>query len=787
MANAYLIFGSAQVNSTTIADFLSLPPSQRAMTLSQLGSTNQTNPLTNNTGFNFNGITFSTPVFVGSQLGYSVAAAGDVNGDGYADFIIGAPNISDPNNPLFNSAGAAFLVYGSPTLATRVNKTIQLDTPNSYTDQSIITFTTGQVGARTGQSVAGIGAFLNSGGADIAIGAPGATINATQGGAVFVVPNSFINLARTQTVDLLTDGQTGGISGGVIFAGSNATGGAGFSVAGGGNIDASSPATSDLLIGAPDSINGFNSNAVGPGRAFLVYGGSSLPGQAIVGSDGIAAIQLSRVGASTATTDIAGAVFVGDNTGDMTGYSVSTAGDFNGDGVIDFLIGSPGWNNNAGRADLFYGSRSSPNPPGPIEGTFVISDLVSAGASLFELDGSSSGQLVGYSVASAGLVNTDNLNDILVGAPGYSNSAGEAVLIPGNAALYGAVGLASVQNSPVQATVFRSSSPAGAAFVGASVSGNSIFVPPSNATVDNDGRADFLIGAPNTTYSSSLQSAGTAYLMEGALVPLATPVVTTITSPIGVGGYIAPYVINATTPADLQIYILSSPTNTTGFNPVTDINPSSITVNGVALPDPTTYASAGDVNGDGIPDAVFTFSPRTLLNLPNGTVTFTVSARTSSTGNFPNQLYSGSASVTVVGGTGGGTLPQALPPAFGGLFQNYNAAAPQYGEALLPSLPVVNQPSWKALPPRLAYRQFMPQSAFGYRLRNWAHPGLLSTRHVGRTIGGVPESVFTQSRFPKGVHFGVINHHGPTIGGATSSRSTFAALFAARRAALRGR
>ncbi len=378
-AATYLIFGSNSVTSTTISNFLALPPANRAMALGQLGGINQTNPLTGSANFNFNGITFTTPTFNGSQLGYSVSAAGDVNGDGFADFLIGAPNIENPNNPLFGAAGAAFLVYGSPTWSTRSNKSVALDTPSSYSDQAIITFTTGQASARTGQSVAGIGAFLNDGGADIAIGAPGATLNGLQGGAVFVVANSFINLARTQVVDLLTVGQAGSGVGGVIFAGSSPQEAAGFAVAGGGNIDASSPATSDLLIGAPDSVNGFASGAVGPGQAYVVYGFSNLPSQAIAGSDGIAAIQLARVGATGANTDILGAVFVGDSTGDMTGYSVSTAGDFNGDNVIDFMIGSPGWNGNAGRMDLIYGVPSSPNPPGPIAGSFVISDLVAAG------------------------------------------------------------------------------------------------------------------------------------------------------------------------------------------------------------------------------------------------------------------------------------------------------------------------------------------------------------------------------------------------------------------------
>ena len=102
--------------------------------------------------------------------------------------------------------------------------------------------------------MAGIGDFLPDGIPDIAIGAPGATLNGlSRSGAVFVVPGSFLRPARTQAVDLGTVGQTGGAPG-IVFTGERSGQGAGFSVAGAGNVDGSVPgqaASADLLIGAP--------------------------------------------------------------------------------------------------------------------------------------------------------------------------------------------------------------------------------------------------------------------------------------------------------------------------------------------------------------------------------------------------------------------------------------------------------------------------------------------------------------------------------------------------------
>ncbi len=228
-------------------------------------------------------------------------------------------------------------------------------------------------------------------------------------------------------------------------------------------------------------------------------------------------------------------------------------------------------------------------------------------------------------------------------------------------------------------------------------------------TIDSDSIGDFAIGAPGYTLTGRSQ-AGTAWLAEGAFVPLAIPVSQTITSPIGVDGVRPPFVINATTPADLTIYILGAGSNTTGFVPPLDINPATILVNGVPLPDPGTFQNVGDVDGDGVPDAAFVFSPRTLLKLTRATTQITVTARTLGNSPLPNRLYQGVANVTVVvTPSGGGGVP-AIPQAFGGFFGNLNAAVPRFGERFLPQPNVLGRAQWKPLPVRFAYRQFLPQA-----------------------------------------------------------------------------
>ena len=110
-------------------------------------------------------------------------------------------------------------------------------------------------------------------------------------------------------------------------------------------------------------------------------------------------------------------VFNGLGSGYKHGTSVSSAGDVNGDGFDDIIIGAPGYSTNTGRAYIYFGG-SNMN---------VIADVVLTGVAV--------NYYFGSSVSSAGDVNGDGYSDVIVGAYGYSSNAGRAYIYYGGIAM----------------------------------------------------------------------------------------------------------------------------------------------------------------------------------------------------------------------------------------------------------------------------------------------------------------------------------------------------------------
>ena len=136
-SRAFLVFGSAQVPAQSF-DFLSLVNQQRTGDITSLGNAAQANPVNGAPGFAFDGLIFSASQNPTAALGASVAAVGDVNGDGFADFMIGAPGAND-NVGGANKAGRAYLVYGGANL-NRPTKSVDFDNPTANSDLNILTF-----------------------------------------------------------------------------------------------------------------------------------------------------------------------------------------------------------------------------------------------------------------------------------------------------------------------------------------------------------------------------------------------------------------------------------------------------------------------------------------------------------------------------------------------------------------------------------------------------------------------------------------------------------------------
>lgn len=356
----------------------------------------------------------------GGQFGYSLAAGGDINGDGADDLVVGA---------LLRGAGAAragsaYVVFGP------------LAAPGSYLAASEgLRFDGIADGDQAGCAVAGGGDSNGDGQADLLVGAY--KRSGTGGVWLFEGP--------------LDEG--GSLSGATASFSTGGTGDrTGFSVSFGGDMDGDGQ--DELLIGADrDDDVGLDSGALyvvsDPpagasvldgasnrllGTAASVWAGySSAPagdvnedgyadilvgGPAEAGETGVAWLVHGPVSGTVSLND-AEARMGGLSAMDRAGRSLSSAGDFNGDGSLDVAIGAPATDGTTpGVAALFYG---------PLSGSYTLSDA----AVLFT--GASTEDDAGQSIA-AGDLDRDGVSDLIVTAPraeGLVSDAGAAYLILG--------------------------------------------------------------------------------------------------------------------------------------------------------------------------------------------------------------------------------------------------------------------------------------------------------------------------------------------------------------------
>jgi hypothetical protein len=162
--------------------------------------------------------------------------------------------------------------------------------------------------------------------------------------------------------------------------------------------------------------------------------------------------------------------------GDLVGRSVRSAGDVNGDGIADIVVGAPGAESgaeaDAGESYVIFGKASWADTP-------VFDPANLDGSNGFRLVGAHTGNRSGYSVSSAGDVNGDGFDDLIVGSP--YDSAGEAYVVYGKANWQGtsALDLGALDGTD------------GFALIGAS--GHSV---ASAGDVNSDGFDDLIIGAP---------------------------------------------------------------------------------------------------------------------------------------------------------------------------------------------------------------------------------------------------------------------------------------------------
>lgn len=315
--------------------------------------------------------------FVNDLAGRSVGAAGDVNGDGLADLVIGAPGLN-PDSPSPADAGRTYVVFGR----AEASPTIDLSSITAGIDGFAIT---GEADSDfSGIAARGAGDVNGDGLADIVLGAFGADPSGTNSGRAYVV---FGKDGDTDEVLLLdvTDGV-----GGFTIDGEATSDVAGFSVSGAGDFDGDGLA--DIVIGA----SGSNANGNDSGRAYFVFGKADTT-----------LVELTSI-----TAGVGGFTLTGEAAGDNLGGSVAAAGDVNGDGLGDVILGAPFSDASAvtaGRTYVVYGRSDGE--------ASTFAEIVQ-GIGGFALDGEALQDVSGIVVNGGGDIDGDGFDDIVLNAAG---------------------------------------------------------------------------------------------------------------------------------------------------------------------------------------------------------------------------------------------------------------------------------------------------------------------------------------------------------------------------------
>jgi hypothetical protein len=361
------------------------------------------------------------------EAGWSVSTLGDVDNDGHGDFIVGVPN----DSTFASTSGAAFVVLGPHSG----------DQELGTAGYAILGTTSGE---RMGWAVAGAGDVDSDGFDDILVGAYG---RSSSTGAAFLAYGPFSSTHYSTSMDVMMSGESSGDQ-------------AGCAVAHAGDVD--SDGYDDILVGADTESSVYSEN----GAAYLLYGPPP----------------------SSGGLSMADAKLTGEADWDNAGYAVAGAGDIDGDGADDILVGSR-WEDSGGSA---------------AGACYLITRAVSGTTSLStaqaKLIGDSVNQLAANAVSGLGDIDGDGHDDLVVGAEGDASlgtNTGAAFVLLGP--LTGTISLRDQAWATIQADALGDK-------LGWAVAGGQ--------DLDDDGTPDLVVGAPYQDGNGT--SSGAVFLFSGA-------------------------------------------------------------------------------------------------------------------------------------------------------------------------------------------------------------------------------------------------------------------------------
>jgi len=522
----YLVFGNGLIGSGTAGDPLG---GGSNLTISSLAA---------NEAIRFVGED------TGDRLGFSVATAGDVNGDGFDDIIMGATGVE---NILEDDRGRAYIIFGDsewgagttgdPTSGTGFFLVENLTTDNGFYVEGVDDYDF------LGYSVDGGDDVNNDGLDDVVIGSLfGSRYGNTAGESMVIFGNTSLgdgtfNDPLFGMVNL--DPSLMSRFTGFFMHGENAGDRTGSEVSMIGDIDGDG--IGDIGLGAPlaDFVNSSS------GGVYLVLGNADFSNYSA--SNPLDGFNFLTLG-SAAEQDVF--VITNELQNEQIGISVAPAGDVNGDGVDDVIIGSPEasvaglYGDRHGEAFVIFGSTdfTTNNVNDDVLSGILKPDLLSA-TELLTVQGVSEIDNLGQSVAGGFDFDDDGIDDIITGAPQYDtnvNNEGLSVLVFGSTNIGDMTGSdptddgRSISASNVNGTN-------GESFGG--VDGDILFggdesgVAVSGFDFNGDGAGDIIIGA--ALASNNFTRAGEVYVIFGtpAAADSTSPTILTTSSTTPDGSY----------------------------------------------------------------------------------------------------------------------------------------------------------------------------------------------------------------------------------------------------------